>query len=109
MAIDETNAREIGAPGPGPGPDQLRDAYPGLLELALCDLDGDTYESTWVTRQALYPGLAKSGNLIVDDCGFVPACRQAVDDYRAAHGIAEPTERERELAELRRELGSFAR
>ena len=330
MAIDETNAREIGAPGPGPGPDQLRDAYLGLLKLALCDLagantqtaylsyekthvfsrppsaeeirfravgkdwplhgltmvgltrlddlqgcvervvadgvegdlieagvwrggasmlmratldtlgerdrvvwladsfagfpapdaerfpddgdldlsphdflavgveevqsyfsrlgladgirfvpgffdqtmprlrgrrwslvrlDGDTYESTWVTLEALYPGLAKGGYLIVDDYGFVPACRQAVDDYRAAHGIAEPleevdwncarwrresepepaeaspqdagiapasprapertassrvpTEREleleRELAELRRELGSVAR
>ena len=59
---------------------------------SLVRLDGDTYESTWVTLEALYPGLAKGGYLIVDDYGFVPACRAAVDDYRATHGIEEPLE-----------------
>jgi O-methyltransferase len=59
---------------------------------ALVRLDGDTYESTWTTLEALYPGLAKGGYLIVDDYGFVPACREAVGDYRTAHGIEEPIE-----------------
>ncbi|MFI5121705.1 MAG: TylF/MycF/NovP-related O-methyltransferase [Vicinamibacteria bacterium] len=57
---------------------------------AIARLDGDTYESTWVSLEALYPGLAQGGYLIVDDYGFVPACREAVNDYRREHAIAEP-------------------
>jgi O-methyltransferase len=57
---------------------------------AIARLDGDTYESTWVSLEALYPGLAAGGYLIVDDYGFVPACREAVEDYRRQHGIDEP-------------------
>jgi O-methyltransferase len=56
---------------------------------AIARLDGDTYESTWVSLEALYPGLARGGYLIIDDYGFVPACRQAVEDYRREHGIDE--------------------
>ena len=52
-------------------------------------LDGDTYESTRVCLEALYPGLARGGYLIIDDYGFVPACREAVEDYRREHGIDE--------------------
>ena len=54
---------------------------------ALLRLDGDTYESTWTSLDALYPGLAAGGYVIIDDYGFVPACRQAVEDYRREHGI----------------------
>ena len=31
--------------------------------------------------------------MIVDDYGNVPACRQAVHDFRGEHGINEPIER----------------
>jgi O-methyltransferase len=55
-------------------------------------LDGDTYESTWVALESLYPGLAVGGYLIVDDYGFVPACREAVDAFREQHAISEPIE-----------------
>jgi O-methyltransferase len=55
-------------------------------------LDGDTYEATWVTLEALYPGLSAGGHLIVDDYGALEVCRQAVDDFRREHGIAEPLE-----------------
>ena len=67
------------------------DTMPGLRggRWAIARLDGDTYESTWVSLEALYPGLAQGGYLIVDDYGFVPACREAVDDYRREHGIGE--------------------
>lgn len=37
----------------------------------------------------LYPRLAKGGYVIVDDYGAIPACRKAVEDYRAAHGVQE--------------------
>jgi O-methyltransferase len=56
---------------------------------AIVRLDGDTYESTWVSLEALYPGLARGGYLIVDDYGFVPACREAVEDYRRQNDISE--------------------
>ena len=52
-------------------------------------LDGDMYESTIEGLTNLYPGLSVGGFLIVDDYGFEP-CRQAVEDYRTAHGITEP-------------------
>jgi O-methyltransferase len=55
-------------------------------------LDGDTYEATWVTLDALYPGLSAGGHLIVDDYGALEVCRQAVDDFRRERGITEPLE-----------------
>jgi hypothetical protein len=54
-------------------------------------LDGDLYESTMDALTNLYPGLSVGGFLIVDDYGHGP-CRQAVTDFRAAHGIEEPIE-----------------
>jgi len=39
----------------------------------------------------LYPGLAVGGFVIIDDFVLDP-CRQAVEDYRADHGIDEPIE-----------------
>jgi O-methyltransferase len=38
---------------------------------------------------ALYPKLSLGGYAIVDDYGAVPACQQAVDDYRREQGIRE--------------------
>jgi hypothetical protein len=58
---------------------------------AIVRLDGDLYESTMDALTNLYPGLAVGGFLIVDDYGHSP-CRQAVTDYRGAHGIDEPIE-----------------
>ncbi len=52
-------------------------------------LDGDMYESTIQALDALYPKLSVGGYLIVDDYGMVSACRDAVHDYREAHGIKE--------------------
>jgi hypothetical protein len=60
-----------------------------IEELALLRLDGDIYESTMDALLALYDKLAPGGYLIVDDL-FVPTCRQAVNDFRAARGIEEP-------------------
>jgi len=57
--------------------------------LAVMRLDGDLYESTIVALEALYPKLSVGGYCIIDDYGALAACRRAVDDYRAAHGISE--------------------
>jgi O-methyltransferase len=59
---------------------------------AIVRLDGDTYEATVTALQALYPGLAPGGYLIVDDYGAFEECRRAVDEFREQHGISEPLE-----------------
>jgi hypothetical protein len=48
------------------------------------------YESTMDALVSLYPKLSQRGFCIVDDYGSIPACRKAVRDYRAAHGITDP-------------------
>jgi O-methyltransferase len=55
--------------------------------LAVARLDSGTYESTMEVLTTLYPKLSVGGYLIVDDYGAFAACRQAVDDYRAAHHV----------------------
>lgn len=60
--------------------------------LALMRLDGDMYESTIVALRSLYPRLSPGGFVIVDDFGMIPACDQAVHDFRAEAGIREPLE-----------------
>lgn len=52
-------------------------------------LDGDLYESTMDGLVNLYPKLSPCGFVIVDDYGNIEACRAAVHDYRARHGIRE--------------------
>ena len=59
---------------------------------AVIRLDGDLYESTMDALTHLYPKLSPGGFVIVDDYGAVPACKAAVEDFRAAHAIAETLE-----------------
>ena len=67
----------------------FRDTLPAapIERLAVARLDGDMYESTMDALVHLYPKLSIGGYLIVDDYGCIPACRQAVEDYRHAHRI----------------------
>ena len=60
-----------------------------ISALAVARLDGDMYDSTMDALKNLYPKLSIGGYLIIDDYGEVPACRDAVDDYRKAHNIQE--------------------
>lgn len=50
-------------------------------KLSLVRLDGDMYESTWDSLNALYPKLEKGGYLIIDDYYNNKGCRNAVMDY----------------------------
>lgn len=65
------------------------DTLPSLQcsSFALIRLDGDLYESTYVALEHLYPKLSPGGFAIIDDFGILPACRQAVLEYRARHAI----------------------
>ena len=58
-----------------------------VRKLAILRLDGDMYESTIEVLSYLYPKLVKGGYCIIDDYGAIPACRQAVEDYRLSNGI----------------------
>jgi hypothetical protein len=60
---------------------------------SLVRLDGDSYDATWITLNALYPALSVGGYLVVDDYGAVPECMQAIDEFRERHGIDEPIEK----------------
>jgi hypothetical protein len=60
-----------------------------LERLAVIRLDGDMYESTMDALTNLYPKLASGGFLIVDDYGAVPACNEAVHEFRLQHDIQE--------------------
>lgn len=57
--------------------------------IAVLRLDGDLYSSTLEALEALYPRLSPGGFILIDDAGDIPQCRQAVEEYRAAHGITE--------------------
>ncbi len=68
------------------------DTLPSLQcgPFALIRLDGDLYESTYVALQHLHPKVSPGGFVIIDDFGVVPACRQAVLEYREHHKIDSP-------------------
>jgi O-methyltransferase/8-demethyl-8-(2,3-dimethoxy-alpha-L-rhamnosyl)tetracenomycin-C 4'-O-methyltransferase len=61
-----------------------------IERLALLRLDGDMYSSTMEAIELLYDKLSVGGFVIVDDYGVVPACKQAITDYRDRHGIIDP-------------------
>jgi O-methyltransferase len=75
-------------------PGWFRDTLPcaPIERLALLRIDADLYESTWDALSALYPRLSGGGFVIVDDYHCIPACRQAVDEYRQREGISAPVE-----------------
>ena len=60
--------------------------------MSVVRLDGDLYESTIDAITNLYPLLSPGGWMIVDDYNDIPACKAAITDYRAEHGIDEPIE-----------------
>jgi O-methyltransferase len=53
-------------------------------------LDGDLYESTSDALRNLYDGLSVGGWVIIDDYSDIPACQQAVSDFRTENDITEP-------------------
>jgi O-methyltransferase len=61
-----------------------------ITRLSVLRLDGDMYSSTRDALVNLYPLVSPGGFVIVDDYFSWPACRRAVDEYRAEHGLLEP-------------------
>jgi hypothetical protein len=63
-----------------------------IERLALLRIDADLYESTRDALPALYPKLSAGGFVIIDDYHCIPACREAVDEYRERARVATPLE-----------------
>jgi O-methyltransferase len=61
-------------------------------QLAVLRLDGDMYASTMDAIVPMYDRVAPGGFVIVDDYGAVPACAQAIHDFREERGITDPIE-----------------
>jgi O-methyltransferase len=57
-------------------------------KLAILRLDGDMYESTMTTLNALYDKVQDGGYVIVDDYGYIESCRQAIHDFFASRSIS---------------------
>lgn len=69
----------------------FKDTLPGapVERIAVLRLDGDLYESTR-DGLALYAKLSPGGTLIADDYFLFEGQRRAIDEFRDAHGIADP-------------------
>jgi len=72
-------------------PGWFRDTLPTapIDRIAVLRLDGDLYESTTDALANLYLKVSAGGFVIIDDY-MIAACREAVHDFRAAHGITAP-------------------
>ena len=70
-------------------PGWFKDTLPNapIDRIAVLRLDGDLYDSTMESLDALYPRLSPGGFCIIDDYAL-PGCRQAVTDYRAKHEVS---------------------
>lgn len=68
------------------------DSLPGLTlprGLAVLRADGDLYVSTMDILDNLYDRVNPGGYVIIDDYGALEPCRQATEDFRARHAIAD--------------------
>ena len=67
----------------------FRDTLPKapISELAVLRLDGDMYQSTIETLEALYDKVSPGGFVVIDDYGGLENCRAAVHDFLAARAL----------------------
>ena len=70
---------------PGWFEDTLKASEP--RQLSILRADGDLYKSTMDILDNLYHRVTPGGFVVIDDFGAIPACRQAVEDFRLAHRI----------------------
>ncbi|HET9382410.1 MAG TPA: TylF/MycF/NovP-related O-methyltransferase [Streptomyces sp.] len=75
-------------------PGWFKDTMPAapIEKLAVLRLDGDSYAATRTVLTHLYHKVSPGGYVIVDDY-CIPACRQAVHEFRDEHGITEEIHR----------------
>jgi O-methyltransferase len=60
-----------------------------IERLSVLRLDGDLYESTMDALNPLYSKVSPGGFVIVDDYFSCAPCQQAIDTFRAMHGVTD--------------------
>ncbi len=63
-----------------------------VSRIAVLRIDADTYESTMIALEHLYPKLSRGGFCIIDDYHAFSDCQRAVDEYRQATHVTAPME-----------------
>ena len=90
MDVTRSNVNETGYPQDRivfvPGKVEETTAEARHDRIALLRLDTDTYFSTKVELENLYPHLVPGGVIIVDDYGYNEGCRKATDEYFRSSG-----------------------
>ena len=67
--------------------DTLPETKNTIGKIALLRVDGDWYASTKVCFEHLYDNVVNGGYVIVDDYGYFPGCRKAVDEFFQSRGL----------------------
>jgi O-methyltransferase len=62
-------------------------------QIAILRADADLYQSTREILDSLYHRVSPGGFVVIDDYGAIDACRHAVDEFRAEHGVTDPIRR----------------
>jgi len=52
-----------------------------IREIALLNIDADSYQSVKLCLETFYDAVARGGIVSIDDYGLWPGCRQAVDEF----------------------------
>ena len=58
-----------------------------VKQIALLHVDADLYESVKLSLECFYDRVTPGGYIVLDDYGFWPGCRSAVDEFLQARGL----------------------
>ena len=70
-------------------PGWFHETFPAnrVEQIALLHIDADLYESVKLSLETFYDRVAPGGFIVLDDYGYWPGCRDAVDEFTQARGI----------------------
>lgn len=70
-------------------PGWFKDTLPvsSIRQIALLHLDADLYDSVKLSLECFYDRLSPGGYVVLDDYGFWPGCRTAVDEFLQSRGL----------------------